>query len=35
VTDEMVDAYIRQRHSFKEHAVVIAAAVNAYVRAKK
>jgi hypothetical protein len=35
VTDEMVDAYIRQRHSFKEHAVVIAAAVNAYLGPKK
>jgi hypothetical protein len=31
VTDEMVDAYIRQRHSFKDHEVVIAAAVNAYI----
>jgi hypothetical protein len=35
VTEEMVDAYIRQRHSFKDHGVVIAAVVNAYLGAKK
>jgi hypothetical protein len=35
VTDEMVDAYIRQRHSFKDHEVVIATAVNTYMGAKK
>jgi hypothetical protein len=35
VTGEMVDAYIRQRHSFKDHEVVIATAVNTYMGAKK
>jgi hypothetical protein len=35
VTAEMVDAYIRQRHSFKDHRVVIATVVNAYMKGKQ